>query len=142
MDNNTNKKTEDVTVAVLYKMGLLILIPAIAVFLFLRTDIAVNLLLNGGYHCGIKARTGLNCPGCGGTRASFCLSRGDFLGAFRLNAVVPVSLILYAYFMIRQTCHKLFNTKSLKEKDFYILLGIFIGTVVIKTIVSNIYNLI
>lgn len=42
--------------------------------------------------CTFKKTTGYDCPGCGGLRALHQLLRGDVGGAFRLNALVVVTL--------------------------------------------------
>lgn len=44
--------------------------------------------------CGTYALFGLNCPGCGLTRAFLQISRGNWYTAWHLN---PISLPLYAY---------------------------------------------
>ena len=45
--------------------------------------------------------TNLYCPGCGGTRAFFALSRGDFSEAFSQNAIlfflIPLAFMLIVY---------------------------------------------
>ena len=47
--------------------------------------------------CVFHALTGLQCPGCGGTRAIHHLLHGDVAGAFRLNpllfAVAPFTAV-------------------------------------------------
>ena len=47
--------------------------------------------------CPLHATTGLWCPGCGATRASYLLLRGDVLGALHFNVlwVVFAPLALY-----------------------------------------------
>ncbi|GGJ77209.1 hypothetical protein GCM10010123_04010 [Pilimelia anulata] len=49
--------------------------------------------------CLLKYTTGLDCPGCGGTRAFFYLLRGDLGAAARhhLVFVLAVPLLLWAY---------------------------------------------
>jgi hypothetical protein len=42
--------------------------------------------------CPFLAVTGLQCPGCGGTRAMYSLLHGDVVGAVRMN---PLVLVLY-----------------------------------------------
>ena len=106
-------------------------------FFFLRTDAAVDYLLNGGYYCTFKSATGLNCPGCGGTRASFYLARLDIVNSFKMNATVLVSVILYLFFMIKETLHRVFGLKGVKEWQVYVLIAIFVATVVIRWIVCN-----
>ena len=43
-------------------------------------------------HCVFHALTGLQCPGCGTTRALHHLLHGDVAGAFRLNAMLFVGV--------------------------------------------------
>lgn len=50
--------------------------------------------------CPFKLATGLDCPGCGGTRAAHDLVRGDLVGALDHNvlAVIAIPLILWGLF--------------------------------------------
>ena len=43
-------------------------------------------------HCVFHDLTGLQCPGCGTTRALHHLLHGDVAGAFRLNAMLFVAV--------------------------------------------------
>ena len=43
-------------------------------------------------HCLFHDLTGLQCPGCGTTRALHHLLHGDVAGAFRLNAMLFVAV--------------------------------------------------
>jgi len=47
----------------------------------------------GGWPCAFKAATGIPCPGCGLTRASVALLRGEFAAAFGAHAFAPVLLL-------------------------------------------------
>jgi hypothetical protein len=42
--------------------------------------------------CAFHRLTGLNCPGCGMTRALYALLHGDFLAALRDNALLVLGL--------------------------------------------------
>ena len=58
---------------------------------------AVLFFFNPGTHgfypvCLFHELTGLNCPGCGGTRAAYQLLHGHFLLALRDNALFVVTL--------------------------------------------------
>jgi hypothetical protein len=48
--------------------------------------------------CLFHQLTGLDCPGCGAQRALHQLLHGNFLAAFRLNALFVLSLPLVAWF--------------------------------------------
>lgn len=46
----------------------------------------------GGWPCPVKAALGIPCPGCGLTRATISLLRGDFAAALGAHAFAPVLL--------------------------------------------------
>ena len=46
--------------------------------------------------CQFHRLTGLNCPGCGGTRAVYALLHGEFFTALRDNALFVGGLIFFA----------------------------------------------
>ena len=46
--------------------------------------------------CLFHSLTGLQCPGCGGLRATHCLLHGDVTGAFRFN---PLFVLLLPVFL-------------------------------------------
>ncbi len=52
--------------------------------------------------CAFRAMTGLDCPGCGGTRMVWYLLHGDLLQAarFHLMAFIAVPVLLYAYLVL------------------------------------------
>jgi hypothetical protein len=45
-----------------------------------------------GWSCPILAATGIPCPGCGLTRATMELVRGDFASSFQTHAFAPIFL--------------------------------------------------
>jgi hypothetical protein len=51
--------------------------------------------------CPLKAITGIDCPGCGGLRATNALLHGDILGAADHNILALVLLPIMAYMFAR-----------------------------------------
>ena len=55
--------------------------------------------------CPTKALLGIDCPACGGLRATNCLANGDIAGAFDHNALfvicVPIIIIGWGVWMYR-----------------------------------------
>jgi hypothetical protein len=51
--------------------------------------------------CLFKAATGLDCPGCGGTRAMHALLHGDFAAAADHHVLIFAIVPLLAYVVVR-----------------------------------------
>lgn len=51
--------------------------------------------------CWLQQMTGLQCPGCGATRAVHALLNGEFARAWHLNALVVAALPLLAWTAVR-----------------------------------------
>ena len=54
--------------------------------------------------CVFHRVTGLQCPGCGGLRATHHLLHGDFVTALRFNPLVVLALPVGAWFAVRRWC--------------------------------------
>jgi hypothetical protein len=52
--------------------------------------------------CRFRAMTGLDCPGCGATRATHELLHGRIAAAWRYNALWVLSLPLGAYMLVSE----------------------------------------
>lgn len=51
--------------------------------------------------CPLYAMTGINCPGCGLTRAFHALLHdGDVFGALHFNALLPIFAFVFAYLFV------------------------------------------
>jgi len=74
-------------------LGLLVLIAVVVLVILWFVDPRQSDI---GY-CGMKEMTGLDCPGCGGTRATHVLLHGGFLEAFRYNAYWAATWPLWIY---------------------------------------------
>lgn len=57
---------------------------------------------NSGWsvQCSFYQITGLQCPGCGGQRALHYLLHGEFLKAFRSNAIFVICIPFFVYLYI------------------------------------------
>lgn len=92
----------------------------------------------GGIECSFHKFTHLYCPGCGGTRASYYLSRGRFLKSFLCNPFVIYTVGDYIVFMINTILVKL--TKKVGFTGFpvtvtiYVGVGILLGQCVVRNI--------
>ena len=53
--------------------------------------------------CPTNALLHVNCPGCGASRAIYCLLHGDVAGALHVNAVGVVGLLLLAVAFVTYT---------------------------------------
>ena len=54
----------------------------------------LQFLVGGGTTCPFKLATGLRCPLCGMTRASFKMLHGDLAGALHLHPLAPLLFLL------------------------------------------------
>lgn len=67
---------------------------------------AVNPGDKGTPLCWSRSVFGVDCPFCGGLRATNSLVRGDFLGALDHNAVLavalPVAVLMWVWWLVRE----------------------------------------
>lgn len=56
-----------------------------------------------GPACAFRQLTGLNCPGCGGTRAFFALVHGDLLRSLHYNPLTLLLLLGLCLWLLRST---------------------------------------
>ena len=81
-----------------YKLGkICLVIGAIGIAVLLITDFEI---ISWYPKCDFLSKTGLYCPGCGGTRAVKSLLRGDLIRSFLFHPFVPYSAIMYIVFML------------------------------------------
>lgn len=120
-----------------YKLGKICLIVGIiGVTALLITDFEI---ISWYPACDFFTKTGLYCPGCGGTRAVKSLLRGDFVKSFLYHPFVPYCAIMYIVFMLYvflKKHFKLFKKVFPVEIVIYIGVGVLLLQWVIKVILQ------
>lgn len=120
-----------------YKLGKICLVVGIiGIILLLLTDFEI---ISWYPECEFLKRTGLYCPGCGGTRAVKCLLRGDLVRSFLFHPFVPYCTIMYFVFMIYVFLKKHFKifTKCFPvEIVIYIGVGVLLLQWIVKVILQ------
>jgi hypothetical protein len=61
--------------------------------------------------CLLHIFTGLDCPGCGGTRAAWYLLHGDILAAFRHHAMFVIAVPFLLYLHVSWTLRRAFRVR-------------------------------
>lgn len=122
----SEKKTVEFSVWV---AGFLLGVFALTLLLVIYFNPSVLEMLT--YDCYVRSRSGVICPGCGGTRAFFSFIRGQFFLSFCYHAVVPYMGIIYIVFMLRGLLHFLTKGKLafMKFRLGYVYVGIAITIV-------------
>jgi Protein of unknown function (DUF2752) len=87
--------------------------------------------------CLLKLTTGLDCPGCGGTRAAWYLLHGDVGAASRHHLLfvfaVPFLLYLYAAWAAKAVFGKQLPTLRIGPKT----IGVFLGAWLVFSVARN-----
>ena len=105
-----------------YKLGkICLVVGGIGIALLLITDFEI---ISWYPECEFFKRTGLYCPGCGGTRSVKCLLKGDLVRSFLFHPFVPYCVIMYIVFMLYEFLKKHFK---LFKKIFPVEIVIYIG---------------
>ena len=97
MNNEIKKRIKRVTLWVV-----LFVLAGLLYALFVR-------LTGFGYPCFFHLITGLNCPGCGITRAALKILQLDFVGAVKQNAFL-VPIVLYVGWIFFYTIRRYIKT--------------------------------
>jgi hypothetical protein len=83
--------------------GLWGLLPFIAAVGILALALLERQVFSFGPPCVFHHVTGLNCPGCGGTRAFFALVHGDLLRSIRYNPMTLLLLLGLGFWLLRSS---------------------------------------
>ncbi|MDD7403659.1 MAG: DUF2752 domain-containing protein [Butyribacter sp.] len=125
-----------------WKIGVLLGIVCVSILLLAYfTPFSIKMLQ---YDCWIHKKTGLYCPGCGGTRAFLAILHGHILISFFCHPLVPYMGIIYVVYMIRGAIALLSKGKYpfMKYRMGYIYVGIAITLVqfVIKNVALLVFH--
>ena len=120
-----------------YKLGkICLVIGAIGIAVLLITDFEI---ISWYPKCDFLSKTGLYCPGCGGTRAVKSLLRGDLIRSFLFHPFVPYSVIMYIVFMLYvflKKHFKLFKKVFPVESVICISVGVLLLQWIVKVILQ------
>ena len=96
--------------------------------------------LGGLIPCPIRKLTGLNCPGCGNTRAFAALMQGRFMDSLRLNYAYPAQYAyLFAVYLRGAKSYVRRGRVSLNPKHpvpEYVFLGLLLAWGVVRNIIG------
>jgi hypothetical protein len=87
--------------------------------------------------CPFHKMTGLNCPGCGSTRAFHELLHGHILAALRCNALVMVALPVAVWLAMKRVIGHSQKWVSTPTRFSLIWLWIFLGVTLAFTVLRN-----
>lgn len=87
--------------------------------------------------CLLKFTTGLDCPGCGGTRAFFYLTQGDLPAAARHHAVFVFAVPFLLYMYVAWAGNKIFGWRLPQLRPGPGTIGVVLGAVLIFGILRN-----
>lgn len=125
------------TEKIFYILGKIFLIIGILTLIVLYvTDFKI---ISGIAKCVFFEKTGLYCPGCGGTRAVISLLRGNIVLSFLYHPFVIFFTVTYTVFMVYEFCKKhfkLFKKIFPVEIMCYIGVGILILQWIVKVILQ------
>lgn len=115
----------------LFDVGKIIFLLIVLLYIIVHNERLAPIL---GYlpECVFHKVTGLDCPGCGMTRASIAIVKFEFIESIKFNVTVMYGFICYIVFMIVQTSHKYFGTKGFSEKLVGILIYIGVAVLILQ----------
>ncbi len=92
----------------------------------------------GGRTCAFQVVTHLYCPGCGGTRAVYYLTRGRIVESFLHNPFVVYTVSAYLIFMINTILVR--KTRKLGFEGYPVSITVYvgIGVLLLQWIIRNI----
>ena len=98
--------------------------------------------------CLFYKRTGIYCPGCGCTRATISLIKGNIIPSLYYNPVILYSAVIFVWailsYIIRPFIKKeKWNIFLFRYSDWYVWIGLilFLGTFVIRNILALCFHI-
>lgn len=114
---------------------LLLAFGAVSVVVLFAFDPAQNSFYP---RCTIKLLTGLDCPGCGGLRATHQLLHGQVLAAFRLNPLLvtlaPLAAAWLAWAGVQGFRRRTFPEIPLTPRRVWLLVAVTLGFSVLRNL--------
>ncbi len=128
----TKSKKERIIIVVLLTLSIVVLGATVAGIL-----ISFGLTLP----CIIKLVTGLNCPGCGNTRAVMSLIKLDIKSAFYYNLMFPIEFFYLIRFYSLSCKNYITNSRFSYNPRSYVIDIIIMILLAVWTIVRNVTTL-
>src|SRR6476660_1041065 len=91
-----------------YRHGFWVFLPVFLAAGLVVLAILERQVFSYGPPCVFRQLTGLNCPGCGGTRAFFALVHGEFLRSVRYNPLTLLLLLALVFWLLRSSIRSVF----------------------------------
>ena len=109
----------------------------------LCSGMVLLLLLQSGLRipCPVYSLTGLQCPGCGNTRATLALLRLDFRAMLRYNLLYPLEMLYLLWVACISARNYLHTGRFSYRAPCPILDVVCLGLILLWTIVRNIVPL-
>ncbi len=103
--------------AIFYHIGKVIWIPVLAAGLWFTKYGYSN--YGDLFACSIYEKTGIPCPGCGGTRAFYHLFLGELRNSLTYHPAVLFTAVAYLHFMFLYFYRKHIS-KGTKDKEIHV----------------------
>lgn len=87
--------------------------------------------------CLLKLTTGLDCPGCGGTRAAWYLLHGDLGAAARHHLVFVFAVPFLIYLYVAWTAQTVFGRRLPRLRITPLAIGVFLGAWLVFSVLRN-----
>ena len=129
------------TEQVAYKLGkIFLIISIVGVVLLWITDYRI---ISWFPPCAFFTRTGLYCPGCGGTRAVKYMLTGHFLKSLYYQPAILPATVVFLIFMVTHTIQRIFPQGRIKGIRFrMVYVYVFLGLLVLNIIMKNFFGLV